>query len=86
MSSSCLTSIGTPRIAVIGAGVSGALCAQALAQAGAQVELFDKARGPGGRMATRRHGEGAYESLGDLVGRGTPSASRKITFEAAEVP
>lgn len=59
MSSSCLTSIGTPRIAVIGAGVSGALCAQALAQAGAQVELFDKARGPGGRMATRRHGEGA---------------------------
>ena len=37
MSSSCLTSIGTPRIAVIGAGVSGALCAQALAQAGAQV-------------------------------------------------
>lgn len=63
MSSSCLTSIGTPRIAVIGAGVSGALCAQALAQAGAQVELFDKARGPGGRMATRRHGEGDRKSV-----------------------
>ncbi|MFM2345877.1 MAG: hypothetical protein RL654_630 [Pseudomonadota bacterium] len=58
MSSSCLTFSRVPRIAVIGAGVSGALCAQALAQAGARVELFDKARGPGGRMATRRHGEG----------------------------
>ena len=42
------------RVAVIGAGIAGAACAQALAQAGHAVHVFDKARGPGGRLATRR--------------------------------
>jgi len=39
---------------VIGAGIAGAACARALAQAGHAVQVFDKARGPGGRLATRR--------------------------------
>jgi len=43
-----------PRIAVIGAGMAGATCARRLADAGADVHLFDKSRGVGGRMATRR--------------------------------
>ncbi len=42
------------RIAVIGTGIAGAACAQALSVAGHEVSLFDKSRGPGGRMATRR--------------------------------
>ncbi len=41
-------------VAVVGAGLAGATCAQALAEAGHRVHLFDKSRGPGGRMATRR--------------------------------
>lgn len=45
---------GVQRLAVIGAGIAGAACAQALAQAGHAVQVFDKARGPGGRLATRR--------------------------------
>jgi predicted NAD/FAD-dependent oxidoreductase len=44
-------------IAVVGAGLAGAACATALHQAGFQVSLFDKSRGPAGRMSTRR-GEG----------------------------
>lgn len=40
--------------AVIGAGLAGAACARALAEAGHRVQVFDKARGPGGRLATRR--------------------------------
>lgn len=45
----------TPRrIAVIGAGLAGSRCAQQLARAGHAVQVFDKARGPGGRLATRR--------------------------------
>ena len=40
--------------AVIGAGMAGATVAQALARAGHRVHVFDKARGPGGRLATRR--------------------------------
>lgn len=43
-----------PRIAVIGAGVAGAACACALLRAGFDVTVFDKSRGVGGRMATRR--------------------------------
>lgn len=41
-------------IAVIGAGLAGLSCAQALVQAGQSVHVFDKSRGPGGRMSTRR--------------------------------
>lgn len=41
-------------MAVVGAGIAGAACAHALAQAGHAVQVFDKARGPGGRLATRR--------------------------------
>jgi hypothetical protein len=43
-----------PRIAVIGAGMAGAACAAGLRRAGADVTVFDKSRGVGGRMATRR--------------------------------
>ena len=41
-------------IAVIGAGLAGLSCATALRQAGLQVSVFDKSRGPAGRMSTRR--------------------------------
>lgn len=42
------------RAAVVGAGIAGATCASSLHAAGWQVTVFDKARGVGGRMATRR--------------------------------
>ena len=41
-------------IAIIGAGMAGLSCAVALARRGHKPVLFDKGRGPGGRMATRR--------------------------------
>jgi predicted NAD/FAD-dependent oxidoreductase len=41
-------------IAIIGAGLSGLACANALADAGASVRVYDKGRGPGGRTSTRR--------------------------------
>lgn len=44
----------TPRaIAIIGAGLAGLSCAQALKAQGHQVHLFEKSRGVGGRMSTR---------------------------------
>ena len=42
------------RIAIVGAGLSGLACARSLAREGREGRLFDKARGPGGRMSTRR--------------------------------
>ncbi|XP_062214406.1 uncharacterized protein LOC133915307 isoform X1 [Phragmites australis] len=41
-------------VAVIGAGISGAVCASLLAARGVAVTLFDSGRGAGGRMAQRR--------------------------------
>ena len=41
------------QVAVIGAGMSGFACASRLMAAGTDVEIFDKGRNPGGRLATR---------------------------------
>lgn len=41
-------------IAIIGAGLAGLACAKTLAAYDVRLRLFEKARGPGGRMATRR--------------------------------
>lgn len=41
-------------IGIIGAGLAGLTAADRLVGAGHDVQLFDKARGPGGRMSTRR--------------------------------
>lgn len=41
-------------VAIIGAGISALACAQVLASSGASITLFDKARGPGGRMSSKR--------------------------------
>ncbi len=42
------------KFAIIGAGIAGLACADALSSAGHTAELFDKGRGAGGRMSTRR--------------------------------
>ena len=45
----------TPKkVATIGAGMAGAACALRLSKAGYTVKLFEKSRGIGGRLATRR--------------------------------
>jgi len=44
------------RIAIVGAGVSALAAAHRIVAAGLGVTLFDKGRGPGGRMSTRCHG------------------------------
>ncbi len=53
------------QFAIIGAGMAGLSCADALRDAGHGVALFDKGRGPGGRMSTRRMdtplGEAAFD-------------------------
>ncbi|WP_084580827.1 NAD(P)/FAD-dependent oxidoreductase [Sphingomonas azotifigens] len=41
-------------VVILGAGIAGLACADQLQAAGHRVTLFDKGRGPGGRMSTRR--------------------------------
>lgn len=49
-----------PRIAIIGAGMAGITCAQALQKLGCSAVVMEKSRGIGGRVATRRTTEGDY--------------------------
>lgn len=52
----------SPRVAVVGAGVSGLACATILGEHGIDVAVFDKARGMGGRATTHRNGDHAFDS------------------------
>jgi len=45
------------KVAVVGAGLAGLTAARILEDQGHEVKLLEKARGPGGRMSTRREGE-----------------------------
>lgn len=51
---SASTAATAPRVAIVGAGLAGLACAEALTQAGARVTLWDKSRGVSGRLSTRR--------------------------------
>lgn len=75
-----MTAAATPRTAVIGAGMAGLTCATALQAAGRTVVVFDKARGPGGRMSTRRQALDGGEVAFD---HGTPAfAATGSDFQA----
>jgi len=49
------------RAAIIGAGIAGLNLARRLAQRGIDVRLFEKARGPSGRLSTRRAEVGQFD-------------------------
>jgi renalase len=49
------------RVAIIGAGIAGLACAGKLADGGLAPVIFDKGRGIGGRVATRRMGEMRFD-------------------------
>ncbi len=74
-----------PKVAVIGAGMAGLTCAQELHQRGVDVVVFDKGRGLGGRMATRR-AEGGFQfdhGAQVLLAQGVPFAEMLKRAEAA---
>lgn len=47
-------SLQDKKIAIIGAGMTAAACVRKLKSTGARIDVFEKSRGAGGRMATRR--------------------------------
>lgn len=70
------------KAAVIGAGLAGAAAAQVLSSAGAQTVVFDKGRGPGGRLSTRRAqtpaGDIRFDHGAQYVTAHTPSFDRLL--------
>ncbi len=71
-------------VLVVGAGAAGLLAARTLADHGLEVTVVDKARGVGGRLATRRLGDGASFDHGAALFTPVTSAfrSRLETWEA----
>ncbi|HET7202908.1 MAG TPA: FAD-dependent oxidoreductase [Steroidobacteraceae bacterium] len=55
------------RIAVVGAGMAGLACAQELLRSDCRVTVFERSRGLGGRLATRRHGDLAFDHGAQFV-------------------
>lgn len=51
----------TRAVAIVGAGMAGLACARALVEAGVRCQVFEKSRGVGGRMATRRVGSAQFD-------------------------
>ncbi len=54
-------------IAVIGGGIAGLACARELARADARVTVFERSRGLGGRLGTRRQGNFAFDHGAQFV-------------------
>ena len=73
-----------PRIAVIGAGISGLTCARLLRDQGLRVTVLDKSGDIGGRLATRRTAEGSWNHGAPSLGaRGAAFADFLVDLEAA---
>lgn len=67
-----------PRVAVIGAGLSGLTAASLLADARFPVTVFDKGRGPAGRMSTRRTDGGGYDHGAQYFTARDPLLQRQV--------
>jgi predicted NAD/FAD-dependent oxidoreductase len=61
-------------IAIVGAGLAAISCARTLVQAGHRVTLFEKSKGVGGRMSTRRSPFGTF----DMAPSTSPCATRAL--------
>jgi photolyase PhrII len=67
-----------PRVAVVGAGVSGLICTRTLVDHGLEAVVFDKGRRPGGRLATRVADGAAYDHGAQYFTVGDPGFERRV--------
>lgn len=55
------TAVVPPRVAIVGAGLAGLMCARTLADRGIAACVFERSRGLGGRSGTRREGGWSFD-------------------------
>ncbi len=69
----------TKRVAVVGAGLSGLACARVLRRAGCYVEVFEKDRIIGGRMATTRVGATSFDHGAPYITARSPTFQKFVS-------
>lgn len=74
----CRANGRTLSVAVVGAGIAGAAAARTLADQGHRMVVFDKSRGVGGRMATRRSPFGPFDHGAPSFHAGDPRFARRV--------
>ena len=70
------------RIAVIGAGIAGLACARELTRADVRVTVFERSRGLGGRLGTRRLGQLAFDHGAQYVAARSRPFTRYVGIAA----
>jgi renalase len=70
-------------VLIIGAGLAGLACATTLHARGQDVTVVDKGRGVGGRLATRRIGEAAYDTGAQFLTVRDPGFGRALQAAGA---
>lgn len=65
-------------IAIIGAGISAAAAASVMVTQGVTVTVFDKARGPGGRISSKRAIAGSFDFGAQYFTSRSPEFSQKV--------
>jgi predicted NAD/FAD-dependent oxidoreductase len=66
-------------VIIIGAGISGLMCASRLSQAGVDVRLLDKGRRVGGRMSTRQFEGGIFDHGAQFFSAKSSTFQRYVT-------
>jgi predicted NAD/FAD-dependent oxidoreductase len=72
-----------PTVVVIGAGIAGIICARVLNKSGVSVLVLEKSKGTGGRMATRRIGDAAFDHGAQYFSTKTPDFQRLVKEAAS---
>jgi predicted NAD/FAD-dependent oxidoreductase len=70
------------RVVIVGAGLSGLVAANELQAAGVEVAVVDKARSPGGRLATRRIGGATLDHGAQFFTVRTPAFQHRCRSKA----
>lgn len=66
------------RVVVIGAGIAGLVAARELTRAGAAVLVIERGEQPGGRLATRRIGDAAFDQGAQFFTVRTPDFAARV--------
>lgn len=69
-----------PNVAIIGAGMAGLSALQELNRQGCQVTVFDKSRGSGGRLATKKVNDASWDMGAQFIKANTDSFAAQLAF------